>query len=303
MFNLKQGAYIMNSKQKALLKKRNKNERTEILQQLNHSDAFQSRSYTERQNNKKIPHNTKKQLVNQLMLYRHTKMEDIFSQLLSNIENEDELNLLIDKYISLDKMIVSTSKNKIHIKKGTNFYRAVPNPNFITKPPVCKTKLGRLNKKEEPVLYLAFSPETAYSEVQSDYILHFIAKKDFDAICSFNPTLDETFNSIERELDGYKNELCNRIMSLTQQKCNLSNNQIYSLTNKLKDKVRDYLTPALLYPSTKLTDNIPLSIANKIIDNNQKNNIPLNLLNCVIFEHDEELVTCIEEDTRKYKEK
>lgn len=59
-------------------------------------------------------------------------------------------------------------------------------------------------------------------------------------------------------------------MSLTQQKCNLPNNQIYSLTNKLKDKVRDYLIPALLYPSTKLTDNTPLSISNKIIDTNKK---------------------------------
>lgn len=292
----------MNSK-KRIYKKILKNERTEILRQLNYGNAFQSKSWTEKQNNQEIPHNTKKQLVNQLMSYRHTKMEDIFSQLLNNIENEDELTLLIDKYISLDKMIVSTSENQVRIKKGTDFYRAVSNPNFITKPPVCKTKLGRLNREKEPVLYLAFSPETAYSEVQNDYILHFVAKKDFDAICSFSPILNKTFNSIERELDGYKNELCNRIMSLTQQKCNLSNNQIYSLTNKLKEKVRDHLTPALLYPSTKLTDNTSLSIANKIIDTNKKNNIPLNLLNCVIFEHDEKLVTCIEEDTYKYKEK
>lgn len=292
----------MNSK-KRTYKKILKNERTEILRQLNYGNAFQSRSWTERRNNQKIPHNTKKQLVNQLMSYRHTKMEDIFSQLLNNIENEDELILLIDKYISLDKMINATSENIVHIKKGTDFYRAVSNPNFITKPPVCKVKLGRLNQEKEPVLYLAFSPETAYSEVQNDYILHFVAKKDFDAICSFKPILNKTFNSIERELDGYKNELCNRIMSLTQQKCNLPNNQIYSLTNKLKDKIRDARIPALLYPSTKLTDDTSLSIANKIIDTNKKNNIPLNLLNCVIFEHDEKLVNCIEEDTYKYKEK
>lgn len=122
MFISKTRSLYYEFKTKSFIKK-NKNERTEILRQLNHSDAFQSRSYTERQNNKKIPHNTKKQLVNQLMSYRHTKMEDIFSQLLRNIENEDEdeLNLLIDKYISLDKMIDSTSKNKVHIKKEQIF--------------------------------------------------------------------------------------------------------------------------------------------------------------------------------------
>ncbi|OAQ01688.1 hypothetical protein A3O11_05665 [Ligilactobacillus aviarius] len=281
---------------KKLLKHTINNERKAIFQQFIAKSAFQSSGYTSSHNNRFKFINTANKMTDQLLYFRHNDINNIINKLINNINDEEKLGSLLKKYIHVNKKVVSSPKNTIYIKKGTDFYRAVSNPDYTSKPPVDITPIGRLNCKKEPILYLAFSPETAYSEVKKDYILHFVAKKDFKVMLSYFPTLDETFkNSAEQELEAYKSELCNRIFSLTPSKTNnrLSNEQIYCLTNKLKDLIRDPLISALIYPSTKFENNLPLS----------KKYTSSKLLDCVIFENDEELVTCIKKDTYKYKEK
>lgn len=289
----------MKKNKKALLKRNIKNEEKQILQQLKAPKVFQSKGYTTSYNFKPTHVNTCTRMKDQIMYYRHHNMDGIVSCLLNNIDNKEKIRSFLHKYIDLRKKVTSSMRNTVLIKKGTSFYRSVSSPDYITKPPACNVSIGRLNKKKESILYLAFSPDTAYSEVGNDYMLHFVAKKDFYAICSFQPNLDQTFSDIERELDTYTSELCNRILSLTPQKCNLPNEKIYSLTNKLKDIIFNPTIPVLIYPSTKFINNTSISI-NNIIDTNDYS---LDTLNCAIFKNEEELVTCIKEDTYKYKEK
>lgn len=283
----------MKKNKKKLLKSKRHREKVEIYHQF--GNAFQSKEFTESYNLKSHRVNPRAKMTAQLFSYRRTPMNNIVKALINNIDDSEELDELFNKYITLPRQIISSTENVICIQKGTDFYRAVSNPTFITKPPACKTSIGRINFKNESVLYLAFSPQTAYLETKNNYILHFIAKKSFYAMLSYTPVLDKGFtNPLEHELDAYKNELCNRIFSLTPSKTSnvLSNEQIYVLTNKLKSLIYDPLIPALLYPSTKIKNNTTLS----------KNNNSSELLDCVIFENDEDIVTCIEEDTYKYKE-